>query len=328
MEQNELKGPESVSLWNIFEARLKIKGIASRTPLVFSPALSRGAGRQVYIKPENFQPVKVFKIRGAANRLVRLPKGASVVAASSGNHALALSYVTSLLGQKATVCVPQTASRDKIKSIEAFGATVIAKGESYEDALEEALRLQKKTDATFVHTSEDPYVIAGQGTIGLEILEDLPDVTSIVMPVGGGGLISGVSTGVKGLRSDVKVIGVQPQNAPTLVHAFETGELTPPTLARTRADGLASKEATQSIVNILKRNVDCMLTTTEDEIDDAVFELLSKEHLLSEPSGAVGVAALRDPRLGRIAGDKVVVVISGGNVSPEYLSDILKSRLS
>jgi threonine dehydratase len=326
MKQNNLRGPESVSLWDIFEARVKIRGIASRTPLIYSPALSSEAGTQVYLKPENFQPVKVFKVRGAANRLVRLPKGASVIAASSGNHALALAYVTSLLGQKATVCVPHTAGRDKVMSIQAFGATVIVKGESYEDALEESLRLQRETGATFVHTSEDPYVIAGQGTIAPEILEDLPEVTSVVVPVGGGGLISGVSIGIKGLRGDVKVIGVQSENAPTLAHAFETGELAPPRLARTRADGLASKVATQSIVNVMKRNVDRMFTTTESAIDDAVFELLSKEHLLAEPSGAVGVAALRDHRLTGIAGEKVVVVISGGNVSLEYLSEILRRR--
>src|SRR5579884_2060008 len=294
----------SISLVDIFCARKRIRDISSHTPLVYSPQLSKHINAEVFLKLENFQPIKVFKIRGAANKLSKLPVNSHVVTASSGNHGFAVSYVSKLLNHRATVCVPENANPDKINNIRMFEAEMVTVGTSYEDAY------------------EDPDVIAGQGTIGLEILEDLPDVDDVIVPVGGGGLISGISSAIKSIKKQTRIIGVQTSNAPTMAHAFRTGELCPPTITKTIADGLVTRRASPITLKIIKRNVDEMMIVEDEQIEKSILLLINNDHVLVEPSGAVPVAAILD-NAKFFKGRKVVLVLSGGNISIQYLKDLL-----
>jgi threonine dehydratase len=312
----------SISLVDIFCARKRIRDISSHTPLVYSPQLSKHINAEVFLKLENFQPIKVFKIRGAANKLSKLPVNSHVVTASSGNHGFAVSYVSKLLNHRATVCVPENANPDKINNIRMFEAEMVTVGTSYEDAYAEARRIERETSAIFVHAYEDPDVIAGQGTIGLEILEDLPDVDDVIVPVGGGGLISGISSAIKSIKMQTRIIGVQTSNAPTMAHAFRTGELCPPTIAKTIADGLVTRRASPITLKIIKRNVDEMMIVEDEQIEKSILLLINNDHVLVEPSGAVPVAAILD-NAKFFKGRKVVLVLSGGNISIQYLKDLL-----
>jgi threonine dehydratase len=316
----------NVSLKDIEEARKTIQGVASRTPLVYSPTLSGKTGLEVYMKLENFQPTKAFKLRGATNKMKQLPKGSLVVTASSGNHGFAVSYAAWCLGQKAIVCVPETANPDKINNIRSFGAEVVARGASYEEAYKGARQIESERGAIFVHAYEDPYTIAGQGTVGLEILEDLPQVDTVLVPVGGGGLISGISIALHNAKKEARVIGVQSSNAATMVHAFQTGELSAPRFEKTVCDGLVTKIASQIVLEIMRENVAQMLAVPDDEIIEAVYNLLRWEHLLVEPSGAATTAAVLSAKTKAELGKRVVVVVSGGNISIDFLAGVMKDR--
>jgi len=205
---------EDVSFEDILEANKRIKSLVFRTPLYHSVALSKRIGVATYLKLECFQPIGVFKIRGAINKIRSLSKSElrkGLVTASSGNHGLAVAYAAKLHGVKATVVVPENAVEEKIRAIEDYGAEVIKNGRNYDEAYAKALEIRKESEATFVHPFNDPLVIAGQGTIGLELLEDIPDVDTIIVPIGGGGLIAGVSIATKTLKPSVKIVGVQPE---------------------------------------------------------------------------------------------------------------------
>jgi len=315
----------TVSISDIEKARNRIGKTSSRTPLVYSPWLSRETGAEVYLKLENFQPVKTFKIRGATNKLSQLPKGSEIIAASSGNHGFAVSYVSRILGQRATICVPETANPDKIMNIEMFGATVVRKGTSIEDAFAEATQIRQRTGAVFVHAFEDLDVIAGAGTLGLEIIEELPEVEAVVVPVGGGGLISGAATALKAKNEAIRILGVQPSNAPSMVHAFNTGQLVPPQTKPTIADGLVCKMASPVTFSFVKRLVYRMITVEENEIEKSLLDLLNFEHMLVEPSGAATTAALLFHKQFFRKGEKIAVVISGGNISIRYLKQLINT---
>ena len=208
-----MSGPQ-VNLSMIQEASRRIAGLAHKTPLYLSPALSKRTGAEVYLKLECYQPIRVFKIRGAANKIMQLTSEErmhGLIAASSGNHGLAVSYLAKLVGTRATIVVPTNAVEEKVTAIEEYGATVVKEGLFHDQRLARALQIQKSTGAVLVPPFDDPDIIAGQGTIGLEILENLPDVNSIIVPIGGGGLISGIATSVKSVRPDVQVLGVEPE---------------------------------------------------------------------------------------------------------------------
>jgi len=307
---------------DVYSADKTIRNIASRTPLLESASLSKLTGARVYLKLECFQPTRVFKVRGATNKVVNSPEDKTIVTASSGNHGFAISYVCKRLGRKAIVCVPKNANPDKVRAIEQYGAEVVAVGERYEDAYQEALRIKSQTGAILAHAYEDPLVIAGQATIGLELLSDIPDIDTVLVPIGGGGLISGIAYAVKQLREETKVIGVQTVNAPTMAEAFHAGRPVPVMVQPTIADGLIVTSTSEITFGVVRQYVGDILLVSESQIEQALYQLLSNDHVLSEPSGCATVAAIMysykpEPR------EKIAVVVSGGNVSINYLTKLL-----
>ena len=317
---------KSVSLNDIQVARQRIFNIAYRTPLYRCPRLSTLAGADVYLKLETFQPIRVFKVRGASNKILKLSpseRKRGFVAASSGNHGLAVSYVAHLVDSKATIVVPTSAVDEKVNAIQDYGAVVIKHGLFHDERFSKAMEIQKTTGAIFIHPFDDVDIIAGQGTIGLEILEDLPDVDTVIVPIGGGGLISGISLAVKSLRPSARVIGVEPERASSMYQSIETGKITRLSDTRTIAEGLAPREPGIFTFNIANKNVDEIQLVSEEEIERAVFTVFQECHLIVEPSSAAAVAALLKMTQRRKTKEQIAVVISGGNISMKFLRGVL-----
>jgi len=316
---------QPVTLSAIQSAQRRIANVAYRTPLYFSPNLSRLTNAKVYLKLECYQPIRVFKIRGAANKILKLPakeRKRGLVAASSGNHGLAVSYLARKIGVDATIVVPMNAVDEKVQGIEEYGAKVVKHGLFHDERASKALEIQKSTGAVLIHPFDDPDVIAGQGTIGLEICHDLPDVNTVIVPIGGGGLISGISTAIKSLRRAAKVLGVEPEKASSMHQSIKNGKITRLHDTTSIADGLATREPGLLTFNIVKRNVDEILLVSDEQIERAVFTAMKECHLVIEPSAAAAIAALIE-RAHVKPGEKIAVVVSGGNISLQTLSNIL-----
>jgi len=313
------------SMQDIYAAQKTIKGVASRTPILYSPSISRETESRVYLKLENFQPIRVFKIRGATKTIKNCPPGKTIVTASSGNHGFAVAYVCSLLGRSAIVYVPETANPDKVSAIKECGAELKQVGRNYEEAYEEAARFCKTTDAILVHPYDDPMVMAGQGTIGLEIIEDRPRVDAVVVPIGGGGLIGGTAFALKNLKKSVRVVGVQSENAPSMSEAFRLGRPVKVDLKPTLADGMIVSITTDKILQVVRECVDQIVLVSDSDLEQAMLRLLKADHVLAEPSGAASVAAIMKGAGGK--GREIVAVISGGNISIRYLSKLLQKDL-
>lgn len=314
-----------VTLHAIEEARDRIAKVAYRTPLYFSPRLSDLTNTKVYLKLESYQPIRVFKIRGAANKILKLSpddRKNGLVAASSGNHGLAVSYLAKLTGTKATIVVPTNAVDEKVRAIEEYGATVIKHGLFHDERFSKAVEIQERTGGVLIPPFDDPDVIAGQGTVGLEILEDMPNTNRVFVPIGGGGLISGISTAIKSLKPTVRIIGVEPEKASSMYQSIREGKITHLSDTTSIADGLATREPGALTFEIAKRNVDEILLVSEAQIEKAVYTVMRECHLVIEPSAAAAVAALLE-KSHPTAGDNVIVVVSGGNVSLKALSAIL-----
>jgi threonine dehydratase len=309
----------------IKSAANNIKGIAFRTPLYRSERLSREFDANIFLKLECYQPTRTFKIRGATNKILLLSKterNHGVVAASSGNHGLAVAYVANLLGINATVVVPKSAVREKVEAIKEQRATVVEFGRSHPDRFQHALCIQRNEGAALVHPFDDPIVIAGQGTIGLEILEDLPDVDAVIVPVGGGGLISGVSLAVKAQRRGARIYGVQSDQAASMYQSLKTGKPTMLNDTHTIADGLAPGQPGELTFHITKENVDSILLTSEESIRSATRTALESLHLMIEPSAAAAIAVLGEAYKPR-KDENVVLIISAGNISMKLLRELL-----
>ena len=280
----------------------------------------------MYLKLETFQPIRVFKIRGATNKILKLSpteRERGFVAASSGNHGLAVSYVAHLVDSKATIVVPTSAVEEKVNAIEDYGAVVIKHGLFHDERMSKAMEIQKSTGAIFVHPFDDVDIIAGQGTIGLEIIEDLPDVDTVIVPIGGGGLISGISLAVKSLRPSVRVVGVEPERAASMYQSIQAGKIIRLSDTRTIADGLATREPGPITYPIVKKNVDEIQLVSEEEIEKAVFTIFQECHLIVEPSSAAAAAALLKMKQHRKMKEQIAVVISGGNISMQLLLGVL-----
>lgn len=308
---------EPPGLGDIIKANERIKGVASRTPLVESPALSERFGRKVFLKLECFQPIRVFKIRGAYNKVSQVASG-GVVAASSGNHGIAVAYSARLLGKRCTVVVPETAVKEKVGVISEYGAGVVQFGRSSGERETKAREIAEKDGATFVHPYDDPEVIAGQGTCGLEIVDQLSDFDSVLVPVGGGGLISGIAIATKSLRRSVRVYGVEPEGAAKLGASLEAGRRM--TIeSRSIADGLIPSSVGELAFDVCSKRVDGTYRVSEEQILEAMRVLIQEAHVFPEPSGAAPVSALLAGKDIDRLGEKVVLVVSGGNVSLELL---------
>lgn len=319
-----------VTLAEIQAASLLLEGKVIRTPLVYSPTFSGMSGAEVYLKLETMQKAGSFKVRGAANRILSSAGELGtqgVIAASAGNHAQGVAVAASMAGVPATIIMPEWVSLAKQEATLAYGAKVILKGSSLEESIGEALAMAERGHMTFIHPYNDPLVIAGQGTIGLEILEDLPETDLVVVPVGGGGLISGIATAVKSLRTSARIVGVQAQACPSALSALGAGIPTTVEAQPTIADGIRVKRIGDLAFPVMKDLVDEVVLVDEQAIVNAILTLLERKKVLSEGAGAAPLAALLSHRVRIQEGEHVVLLISGGNVDTFLLERILKKGL-
>jgi len=318
-----------VSLQSIENAREILAGKVIRTPLVYSPTLTRMTGAQVFLKLENLQRTGSFKARGATYKISsRLDEiGAlGVVAASAGNHAQGVALAARQAGLPATIVMPQWASLSKQEATRGYGGEVILKGESINESIAHALALST-AGKTFIHPYDDEDIVTGQGTVGLEILEDVPDVDLIAVPVGGGGLIAGIAAAVKALRPSVRVLGVQAAACPSAYEALQTGVIAAVAAAKSIADGIAVKQVGEIPFAIIREKVEGVVLVEEEEIAAAILLLLERKKVLAEGAGVVPLAAMLNKSLPYAADSKVVLVISGGNVDSPLVGRVIRQGL-
>ncbi|AQM61125.1 threonine ammonia-lyase [Clostridium baratii] len=316
-----------MNLDNIRVAKEHIKDVVVKTPLLHSNFFSKQSNNNVYMKCENLQLTGAYKLRGALNKMMSLSdeeKEKGVVCSSAGNHAQGVAYAANLMGIKATIVMPTTTPYLKVKSTKDLGGNVILHGSVYDDAYSYAKKLEEEKGYTFLHPFNDLNVIYGQGTIALEILEDLKDIDVIVCPIGGGGLISGVALAAKGINSNIKIIGVQAAGANAMETSFHLGKLTPLTSVNTIADGIAVKSPGDITFSIIKEYVDEIITVTDDEIVDAFLALSEKHKLIAEASGAASLAALSKLNF---EDKNIVSIISGGNIDMLTITSLINSGL-
>ena len=318
-----------LSLDKIYHAAYVLKGVARKTDLIAAPQLVPGLD-ELYLKTENLQVTGSFKLRGAYYKISQLPKEAldkGIIACSAGNHAQGVALAATHMGVKSIVCMPDGAPIMKVENTRRLGAEVRLVPGTYDDAHDEAVRLQEETGATFIHPYDDEDVIAGQGTIGLEIMDTLDDVDAVIVPVGGGGLISGVACAVKNLKPSCKVYGVQAKGASAMVDAFHAGKWGASDTAVTFADGIAVKNPGDLTFKMAQKYVDDMVTVSDDEIAAAILNLMERQKLVSEGAGAAPVAAAMFGKL-PLQGKRTVCVISGGNIDVNILSHVINRGLA
>ncbi len=315
-----------MTLKDIQQAQALLRKIAVRTPLVLCKLPQ---GRQIFIKPENLQPIGAFKLRGAYNKISSLSaeqRSRGVVSHSSGNHAQGVAYAARALNVKATIVMPSSAPKVKLEATRALGAEIVMVGPASDDRIEKAEELERERGLVPVPPYNDEKIIAGQGTVGLEILEDLADAEVVLVPIGGGGLISGVATALKESSKKLKVIGVEPEFAADAQASLRSGKIqsvSAESTSRTMADGLRSQSIGPINFEHVRKYVDDIVTVKEDEIAQAMRHLLFSARILAEPSGAVTTAAAMFHASEMPASDKTVAVVSGGNVEPQLFSEIL-----
>ena len=315
-----------ITVEDIHEARQRIAGHIRRTPVDHAANLSRVAGRPVALKPEYRQRTGSFKIRGATNFVSRLPAGTEVVAGSAGNHAQGVALAAATSGLAATIFMPESATLPKVQATRGYGATVRLVGESVDDAIVAARTYADERGAVFVPPFDDPLIVAGQGTIGLELAEEAPDAEVVLVPVGGGGLISGIATALAASERRPRVIGVQAAGAPCMVHSVRLGHCVRVESTATMADGIAIRSPSPLTLAHVQTYVDEFVTVDEDDISRAVLLLLERAKAVVEPAGAVSLAALL---AGKVEGEGLAVaVLSGGNVDPLLLLKLIDHGLS
>ena len=313
-----------------FDAKRRIDGILHKNPLEYSKYFSDISGANVYLKCENRQKTGSFKVRGAYNRIVRLMEGPkkpkAVVACSMGNHAQAVAFGATSAGIKSTIVMPKCATAVKIEATKGYGAEVVLHGETYGETIAFAMQLAKDTGAVYVPGFDCDDIITGAGTCGLEILEDLINVNTIIIPVGGGGLLAGVAYAVKHINPRVRIVGVQAAGATAMLESFNKGEIITKT-AKTIADGIAVQTPGAKPFEVIRQFVDEIVSVTDDEIENAIVKLLERCKQVAEPSGAASLAALCSGKLD-LRGQNVVCIVSGGNINLELIRNILTKKLA
>ena len=313
----------------IQEAADRLKKRVRRTELIHSHYFSEKIGAPVLFKCENLQRTGSFKIRGALNFMTAQPREAlalGVVTASAGNHAQGVAFSADLLGTHATVFMPETTPPQKVFATRDYGAEVVLTGRTFDEACAAALKAQKETGALFVHPFDDPLVMAGQGTIGLEIVEDLPEVGTVIVPIGGGGLISGIASAIRESRPRVRIIGVESVAAPSMHYSIKKGEIVEAPVAVSLADGIAVKKVGVKTFPIVRDLVDEVVLVEEEQIAQAIVALLERTKLLVEGAGAISLAALLYGQVKPIGG-KTVCVLSGGNIDVKTISMVVERGL-
>lgn len=319
-----------VTYEDVLSARARIEGGVIVSPCPESIPLSELAGCRVYCKLDYLQRTGSFKERGARNALLQLEEGRrarGVIAASAGNHALGLTYHGKLLGVPVTVVMPTFAPLIKVTTCKRLGARVILFGDGFDEAKKKAEEIASEEGLAYVHGFDDPAIIAGQGTVGLEILEQVPDADAVVVPIGGGGLIAGIALAVKRFNPRLRVIGVEPWHAASFTAALKAGKPVPTPVQSTLADGLAVKQVGANAFAVARPLVDSVVRVTEDELALAILQLAELEKSVVEGAGAASWAALLNDKLPELAGKKVVLVLCGGNIDPTILSRVIEYGL-
>jgi threonine dehydratase len=312
---------------NIMKARENIKDIVMKTPLLYSDVFSKESNNQVFMKCENLQLTGAYKLRGALNKISTLTdeeKTKGVVCSSAGNHAQGVAYASNLFGVKSKIVMPKSTPLIKVQNTRNYGGEVVLYGNVYDDAYNEARRIEKEENSVFIHPFNDLDVIFGQGTIALEILEDLDDIDIVLCPIGGGGLISGISLVCKALKPSIKVIGVQAEGANAMERSYKEGTLINLDSVNTIADGIAVKQPGDLTYEFIRNNVDGIVTVKDSEIVESFILLLEKHKLLAEASGVVSLAASKKLN---VENKKIVSIISGGNMDMVTISSLINSGL-
>lgn len=320
---------QDVTLRDVEDAARVLEGVARRTPLDTSRTIGELSGMDLFLKMENLQRTGSFKLRGAYYKIHSLSdseRRKGVVAASAGNHAQGVAHAATLLDTRSTIVMPESASPAKIDATKGYGARVILHGSSFDETLEMARKICSKEGSTFVHPFDDPKVIAGQGTVALEMLDAQPELATLIVPVGGGGLIAGMSVAAKAVKPSVRVVGVQSVAYPGMYMAFKTARIVPFKAEETIADGIAVKHPGKLDYKLIRRHVDDIVLVKDTEVAEAVFLMLERMKTVAEPAGAVGVAACLGG-LVKAKGEKCGVVVSGGNIDMYTLDQIVAKGL-
>lgn len=325
-----MSDPVLPGLADVEAARKRVAGIAHKTPVTPSTTFSERTGAEVWLKLENLQRTGSFKLRGALNKIASIPpaeRARGVVAASAGNHAQGVALAARMMDIPCVIVMPERAPSTKVEAVRGYGADLVLHGKDYNEAEARARDVERERGMTFVHAYDDPDVIAGQGTLGLEILEDVPDVQTVVVPVGGGGLIAGISIAIKALRPDVRIVAVEPTGAAKLPESLRKGQVEALESVRTIADGLATRRAGKLPFEAIQKHVTEVVQVEDDDVAMAILLLLERAKTVVEGAGAVGLAALLGKRFDVAPGEKVCVLLSGGNIDVTLLDQILQRGL-
>ncbi len=319
-----------VNLEDIKRAKAKIEGVIKKTPFSIAPNLSKSLKANIDLKKENLQYTGAYKLRGAYNRISNLSeeeKSKGVIAASAGNHAQGVAHSAGVFGIRSVIVMPETTPLLKVNGTKELGAEVILSGGNYDEAFAFAKKYAEENGLTLIHPFEDDDVIAGQGTIALEILESLENIDKIILPVGGGGLISGVSTAIKAINPKIEIIGVSASGAPAMKNSFDAKKPLDTISVKTIADGIAVRDTSSKTLEYILKNVDKFITVDDHEIAYAILFLMEKQKLIVEGAGAVGVAALLHNKIDIKENENIAVILSGGNIDVTMLSLIIEKGL-
>ncbi|AUV80490.1 threonine ammonia-lyase [Salinigranum rubrum] len=319
-----------LSLDDVLEAQPRVEAVARRTPMQDSHTFSQMTGAEVHLKLENFQRTGSFKIRGATNRIATLSeveREAGVVTASAGNHAQGVALAATRAGVDSTIVMPEFAPISKVNATRRYGGRVVLHGVDYSEAQEKAHEIEREENRTYVHAFDDPAVMAGQGTIGLEILDQCPEVETVVVGIGGGGLISGIATAIKAKSPDTRVVGVQAEGASSLADSLQKGEIVELDAVDTIADGIATRRVGEQTFEVIRERVDEVVTVSDEEIAMAVTHLLERSKTLVEGAGGVPLAALLAEAFDYDEGEVIVPALCGGNIDLNVLTTVLMRGL-
>lgn len=319
-----------IELSEIIQAKRLISDVVAQTPFILAPLLSERVGANVFLKKENLQLTGAYKIRGAFNKIASLSdeeKQRGVVAASAGNHAQGVGYSARHFGIKAVIVMPEATPLLKVTGTKDLGAEIILHGDNYDEAYEYAIKYAKENNLTFIHPFEDKKVIAGQGTVGLEMLDEIKDLNTILVPIGGGGLITGVASAVKQIDSNIRVIGVVSKGAPAMYNSFKAKEVLNSKSVRTIADGIAVRDVSAQNLKHILELVDDIVLVDDEEVATAVLYLMEKQKIIVEGAGATGVAAVMHKKFDFKKDENIGIVLSGGNIEVGMLSVIIEKGL-
>ncbi|MDN5377704.1 MAG: threonine dehydratase [Sulfurospirillum sp.] len=319
-----------IALSDVVQAKRRVSQIVNKTTFAYAPALSDEVGAQVFLKKENLQLTGAYKIRGAYNKIASISdeeRAKGVIAASAGNHAQGVAYSAKEFGIKAIIVMPEATPLLKVTGTKALGAEVILHGDNYDEAYSYAITYAKENNLTFIHPFEDDAVIAGQGTVALEMLDDVNDLDVVVVPIGGGGLISGVASAIKQLDPKIRVIGVTAKGAPAMYNSFKKGSVVNSKSVRTIADGIAVRDVSEKNLKTILECVDEIVQVDDEEIANAILYLLEKQKLIVEGGGAASVAAILHEKFKYKKDAKIGAILSGGNIDVQMLSVIIEKGL-